>query len=202
MTEFTRKSAQHLLEFSFPQLTYPAGVRGSPCLSWFADAAGSERPLGWMVPDSVRCATGRDMTPLLGDLETLASARGCGGSGSLSADWKGPWRRLDWSQGNAGRPGPILGQRVPYWGPPLSKRFSWGGPGWSASIGWGPGCPSSVLFPLCLHSVSTADCSKGNSLIYQRRQTSQKTTGQLKIMKNAILFRCINNIHIIIERIV
>lgn len=37
--------------FCFSQLTCPVGVGWSLCLSWLADVAGSERPVGWLVAD-------------------------------------------------------------------------------------------------------------------------------------------------------
>lgn len=67
--------------FNTSLLTCPAAVTGSLCLSWLAGVAGSERPLGWAVADSVHRVTGHDVTLPLGALETLASARGCGGRG-------------------------------------------------------------------------------------------------------------------------
>lgn len=138
--------------FHFLQLTCPVGVRGSLCLSWLAGVAGNERPVGRVVPDSVRCVTGHCMTPPLCALETLASVLGCGGSGSLFADWKGSWKPLGWNLEIEAHPGPTVGQMVPCWGPLLSRRSSSGGLGWSVLISWGPGCLSSRSSPLSLDS--------------------------------------------------
>lgn len=67
--------------FQVFELTSLAGVRASWSLNWLSDVAGSERPLGCLVPDSVGCATP------LGARETLASVQGCGASDSWSVDW-------------------------------------------------------------------------------------------------------------------
>lgn len=149
----------------------PVDVRGSLCLSWLSGVAGSEGLLGWVVPDSIWCATGHDTTSPLCTLETLAWARGCGGSDLLIVGWKGQWRPLDWNLESEAHLELILGQTVPCWGPLLNRRSSSGGLGWSVSISWEPGCLSSLSSPLRLHSEgqeNTANCSRGSSLITRK----------------------------------
>lgn len=62
--------------FQVSELTSLAGVAVRWSLNWLSDVAGSERLLGCLLAGSVGRATP------LGALETPASVRGCGASGS------------------------------------------------------------------------------------------------------------------------
>lgn len=154
--------------FYFFGLTCLVGAQGSLCLSWLADVAGNERPLGWVGAGPACC-----LTRPFGAPQTRTTVPGCGENDSLIAVWQRLWRRLDWNLEGGVRRGLTLSLLVPCLGTPQSMRSSLGGPGWSVSISWGPGClqPTTSQWD----QENTADCSKGCSLMCRKKQEMNKT---------------------------